>query len=113
VLATHVPRPRLIEGFVLERRQERQTIERVSEWNCSTLGVNLAASLLASAVSANSTSPEIKWRGGVPPTWRESARTAPCQSIADHLDSSSKMAARHMGHPIFAEEFIVIKNDKI
>lgn len=32
VVADHAPEARLIDGFVLERPQERQTIERVTEW---------------------------------------------------------------------------------
>ena len=32
VVASHAPEARLTEGFVLERPQERQTIERVMEW---------------------------------------------------------------------------------
>lgn len=32
VVADHAPQSRLVEGFVLERPQERQTIERVTEW---------------------------------------------------------------------------------
>ena len=32
VVAEHAPQSRLVDGFVLERPQERQTIERVTEW---------------------------------------------------------------------------------
>jgi flavodoxin len=32
VVADHAPEARLVDGFVLERPQERQTIERVTEW---------------------------------------------------------------------------------
>jgi flavodoxin len=32
VVASHAPQARLVEGLVMERPQERQTIERVTEW---------------------------------------------------------------------------------
>lgn len=32
VVGDHAPEARLVDGFVLERPQERQTIERVTEW---------------------------------------------------------------------------------
>lgn len=32
LVAEHAPNARLVDGFVLERPQERQTIERVTEW---------------------------------------------------------------------------------
>ena len=32
VIADHAPEARLVDGFVLERPQERRTIERVTEW---------------------------------------------------------------------------------
>lgn len=32
VVADHAPQARLVEGLVMERPQERQTIERVTEW---------------------------------------------------------------------------------
>ena len=32
VVARHAPQARLVEGFILERPQERQTIERVTQW---------------------------------------------------------------------------------
>jgi flavodoxin len=32
VMASHAPQARLVSGLVMERPQERQTIERVTEW---------------------------------------------------------------------------------
>ncbi|MDX0174532.1 flavodoxin [Sinorhizobium meliloti] len=32
VVASHAPQARLVEGLVMERPQERETIERVSDW---------------------------------------------------------------------------------
>lgn len=32
VVASHAPQARLVEGLVMERPQERQTIERVTDW---------------------------------------------------------------------------------
>lgn len=32
VVASHAPQARLVEGLVMERPQERQTIERVTQW---------------------------------------------------------------------------------
>ena len=32
VLASHAPQARLIEGFSMQAPQERQTIERVTQW---------------------------------------------------------------------------------